>query len=911
MLRLISDEVRRAGHHFQTRDRGWYVVHIISVFVLSLVIGGGMFWSQFHNAQASILSPLNNYRPKDFAIVEKNGLWHVFAIYVCINQSPPCDTTPRGLMHLTSKNLSDWTEEGYVIPPGTPGSWDATDVWAPSIVEQSGTYYMFYTGVKQNGLNVQEQKIGLATSTDLYSWTKSPSNPIVDCTNLAWAYWDANDNTGDGAACRDPNVIWNPDQSEWVMAISGRSLADSSPVNHPATVGLATSNNLLDWTAAGYISSANGYVTESPHLVKHASTWHAFWTDNCTGGRCIKYATSSSTKTGYGVKSNLVPAEANAYASEYYQQGATEYFASVGNSNITLSFQKIVWSGTPFTLQEIPFGSISGTTWTDTDGDGTIDANEEGIDGVTVSLYKDTGDDSFSSTSDFLYDTVTTGDDSNTVGTQHGFFTYGTLIPGTYWRSVQPTNYASGNMLDDLVPTTGSSVEKIIVADNQVVTDGDLGETTKRTVWDPNDSNIFSTSTVTLLGGRAFITSGTGYIELASSQAIPFSRVQQFSVDMVEQGGAIRFILSNDQGASWMYWNGSAWVTSNGTIAQGTTLANLQSHIESFPEGEGMFQWRALMQGSGTTTSYIFRVGATTNHAPSTPAMVSPADGQAVTSQPQLRFSSTDVEHDGIEFSVDVDTTTSFNSANVLHYTHLSSQFGWSGQDTRNRTQYSDGTVATVQMSSPLLPGTWYWRVTAQDSLGADRPSPDSSIRSFVVTTPITLNAISIVPSSTSMVVRWTTPSSVTSWVQYGTSVSYGATSSTSIGTEHVVTLSGLSAAIKYHLRIVADIGSSRVVRSSDRIVQTSGTTISGMTIETKKDSAIVRWMTSEAATTKVVYGASGGALSKTVTGAGLRRSHVVTISGLRRSSRYQLRVLSIGTTTAQSTIQSFTTKAK
>lgn len=909
MLRLISDEVRRVGHHFQTRGRGWYVLHIAGVFVLSVVIAGGMLWSQLRPVEASILTPLNNYRPKDFAMVQKDGLWHVYAIYVCISQTPACDTTARGLMHLTSKNLTDWTEEGYVIPPGAPGAWDSYDVWAPSVVEQGGTYYLFYTGVKENGSGVFEQKIGVATSTDLYAWTKSPSNPVLNCDNFSWAYWDAADNSGDGAACRDPNVVWNSANNEWVMTISGRSQNDVTPVAHPATIGIATSSDLLTWSESGYITQANGYVTESPHLVKHGATWHLFWTDNCTGGRCLKYSTSSSPYSGFSVKSNLLPAEANEYASEYYQLGSKEYFASVGNTNIVLSFKEILWTGTPFTLLEIPYGSIAGTVWDDADTDGVFDAGESGINSVSVTLYKDTGDDFFTPSTDMVYATATTGDDPDTVGTQLGFFGYDTVLPGTYWRSVQPSNYSAGNALENYSPTTGSSVKKIIVGDSAVITSEDAGFDTLRTRWDLLSSSLFTTSGLTLASGRAYQTVGTGTIDLASAQSIAFSRLQYFDADILEQGGAVRFLLSNDQGSTWKYWDGSSWATSDLTIGQSSTLSAVQANVLTLPEGNGMFRWRVLIQGSGSAPAYLFRIGVLTNRAPTTPTVVSPTSGQTVTAQPQLRFSSTDVEHEGIQFAVDVDTSSSFDSANLRQYTHTSSQFGWTGQDTANRTQYTDGTVATVQLASPLSPGTWYWRVTATDPSGANRPSSVSATSSFVIATPVTLGTVTVTPGTTSIAVRWTTNSSVTAFVQYGTTTAYGSSSTSSMGTEHNVTLSGLTAGTKYRLRVVADLGSGRTLRSADRLAQTNGTTISGVTVSTTTTTATVRWTTTDVAATKILFGKYGSTLNQSRTNKIFSRSHAITITGLTKGTRYQVRAVSIGMSSAQSEIVSFTTK--
>lgn len=45
----------------------------------------------------------------------------------------------------------------------------------PWVVEDSGTYYMWYSGFGGTG---NPQKVGMAKSADGYNWVKSPGNPI-------------------------------------------------------------------------------------------------------------------------------------------------------------------------------------------------------------------------------------------------------------------------------------------------------------------------------------------------------------------------------------------------------------------------------------------------------------------------------------------------------------------------------------------------------------------------------------------------------------------------------------------------------------------------------------------------------------------------------------------------------------
>ena len=48
-----------------------------------------------------------------------------------------------------------------------PGKFDDFHIWAPSIIKRGLEYYMFYTGVKKESDNRENQRIGVKTSTDL------------------------------------------------------------------------------------------------------------------------------------------------------------------------------------------------------------------------------------------------------------------------------------------------------------------------------------------------------------------------------------------------------------------------------------------------------------------------------------------------------------------------------------------------------------------------------------------------------------------------------------------------------------------------------------------------------------------------------------------------------------------------
>jgi hypothetical protein len=106
--------------------------------------------------------------PKDFALVydvSRNlatgrweGLYHVYYI----RQTGSGDAAVgRVLAHNWSHDLVDW----QIFPDTTEfvagaggGAWDASQVWAPSLIKRGGLWYMFYTGVDA----ASNQSIGYA-----------------------------------------------------------------------------------------------------------------------------------------------------------------------------------------------------------------------------------------------------------------------------------------------------------------------------------------------------------------------------------------------------------------------------------------------------------------------------------------------------------------------------------------------------------------------------------------------------------------------------------------------------------------------------------------------------------------------------------------------------------------------------
>ncbi|MCK4349594.1 MAG: hypothetical protein KAX13_01985, partial [Candidatus Krumholzibacteria bacterium] len=148
---------------------------------------------------------------------------------------------------------------GYIGPAlhPNPDGWDSHGLWAPHVIQHGDTYFMFYTGVDGTGGNPEtKQRIGLATSNDLVTWTRYPANNcpgtsgdgcIYECDEC-WTTWSGPPGLFN-QQCRDPFVIWDPVDQHWVMFATTKSL------NQYCEVTVAYSNDLIHWTGAGYIEA--------------------------------------------------------------------------------------------------------------------------------------------------------------------------------------------------------------------------------------------------------------------------------------------------------------------------------------------------------------------------------------------------------------------------------------------------------------------------------------------------------------------------------------------------------------------------------------------------------------------------------------------------------------------------------
>ncbi len=169
-------------------------------------------------------------------------------------------------------------------------------------------------------------------------------------------------------------------------------------------------------------------------------------------------------------------------------------------------------------------------------------------------------------------------------------------------------------------------------------------------------------------------------------------------------------------------------------------------------------------------------------------------------------------------------------------------------------------------------------------------------------TTPPTLSSISAGSlTTTGATISWTSDESADSQVEYGTTTSYGSstTLNASLVSSHSVVLSGLTGGTTYHYRVKSKDAAGNLTVSADftfttATPDTTPPTISSVTSGSLTTTgATITWTTNEAADTQVEYGTTTTYGNSTTLNTSLVTSHSQALTGLTGGTVYHYRVKS------------------
>ncbi|MEK7614881.1 MAG: fibronectin type III domain-containing protein, partial [Patescibacteria group bacterium] len=153
----------------------------------------------------------------------------------------------------------------------------------------------------------------------------------------------------------------------------------------------------------------------------------------------------------------------------------------------------------------------------------------------------------------------------------------------------------------------------------------------------------------------------------------------------------------------------------------------------------------------------------------------------------------------------------------------------------------------TISLSGLSEGKTYYFRVRSKDASNNEASSSTQSFSTLDQTAP-TITSVSVVDvTQTSARITWTTSEAATSAVEYGTTVSYGLSRSSTVSvTSHSVILSALTPGTLYHFRARSADASSNATVTSDQTFTTAvdfpPANVSGLTITTGNAQLTLSW---------------------------------------------------------------------
>ncbi len=200
------------------------------------------------------------YRPAGMLMWDTWGLEHAEELHLFhLQRLAPGSDRPAveqdWVGHCVSRDLLRWREEPPALGPNLPGTDDDLQNWTGCALEHAGQFYLYYT-MRSSANGASRQKIGLATSRDLQTWTRHPGNPLIEPDPRWYVGKDqplpppvrnnAAQKPNSGVVdCRDLLVVRHP-AGGWLGFYAARIPAAEPP--QQAVIAAVRSDDLVKWT---------------------------------------------------------------------------------------------------------------------------------------------------------------------------------------------------------------------------------------------------------------------------------------------------------------------------------------------------------------------------------------------------------------------------------------------------------------------------------------------------------------------------------------------------------------------------------------------------------------------------------------------------------------------------------------
>ena len=192
----------------------------------------------------------------DFWLARQGPDYHIYYL-----QAPRSLGNPKlrhwnvSIGHAVSQDLRNWEILPNALKPSVAsGQWDNYTTWTGSVLQNSGLWYLFYTGTNREEQG-RIQRVGLATSQDLVHWRKYPHNPVLT-SSPTW-YEEFDPSSWHEQAWRDPWVFQHPQSGVFHAFITAR--ANHGPADGRGVIASARSDDLMHWETMPPVTSSGDY----------------------------------------------------------------------------------------------------------------------------------------------------------------------------------------------------------------------------------------------------------------------------------------------------------------------------------------------------------------------------------------------------------------------------------------------------------------------------------------------------------------------------------------------------------------------------------------------------------------------------------------------------------------------------
>lgn len=247
----------------------FFVIPLFALLLLA-VTTGLPFSTPLLQAQTSVKCDnrwtVPQIRLKDHTFFEYDGYFY----FASIASSTQSDFHEKAFAYARTSDFCSWENKGFILKIGAEGSADEFRIWAPYVIQEGDTYYLFYTGVNRN----IAQSIMLATSTnpaDPLSWQKQG---VVFRPNHEGMVYDGEETWSDN---RDPMILKY--EGYYYLFYTGLDVDGG-------IVGVAKASSLSGvWEDLGAILPAEtGAMLESPFVFSKDGFFYLYYNNTKLNG---------------------------------------------------------------------------------------------------------------------------------------------------------------------------------------------------------------------------------------------------------------------------------------------------------------------------------------------------------------------------------------------------------------------------------------------------------------------------------------------------------------------------------------------------------------------------------------------------------------------------------------------------